>query len=101
MARDPDSLEVAAGLRSILKRVEGDGGWRTARDLDWLEVARGGKATSRESRYATGYRPPRMRLGAGQRTGGGGWRAAAGLDWLQVARGGKHYLEGVEARAGR
>ena len=53
----------------MLKSVDGDGGWRTAGDLDWLEVALGGKATSRESRYATGYRPPGMRLGAGQRRG--------------------------------
>ena len=91
MARDPDSLEVAGGLETILKYVDGDGGWRSAGDLDWLEVARGGKATSRESRYATGYRPLRMRLRAGQRRGvgvGGGWRTAAGLEWLQVTRGG-------------
>ena len=63
-------------------------------------MARGEKATSREWRYAAGYRPPRMRLGAGQRRGGAGWQAAAGLDRLEVARGGKGYLEGVVSRAG-
>ena len=66
-----------------------------------LTVARGGKATSRESRYAPGYRPQWMRLGAGQRRGGGRRWWAAGRDWLEVARGGKRYLEGVLARAGR